>query len=328
MTDALATAVVRPATIEVGRRRALEEAARGYAAAAKAPNTLRAYRADLRDFEDWCAQQRVAAIPATPMTLALYCTHLAEAGARASTIQRRLSAISQAHQLAGHTPSPTADPVVRTTMAGIRRTVGTAPHQKAALVTAELRRLLATCPPDAHAGRRDRALLLLGFAGGLRRAELVALDGEDVTETDDGLRVRLRRSKTDQEAGGEEVGIPFGQHPDTCPIRALRAWRSAAGIATGPLFRAVNRHDQVASERLSDGSVARIVQRAARRAGLDPVRYAGHSLRSGLATTAAAGGAPERAIMRQGRWKSVAIARRYIRAGTLFEENAAAYCGL
>jgi site-specific recombinase XerD len=328
MSDNVAAGMVAAAVREVARRRALEEAARGYAAASKAPNTLRAYRSDLRDFEGWCRDQGAVSMPAAPATVVLYITALAEAGAKASTIQRRISALSQAHQLAGHVPPPTADPRVRTTMAGIRRTLGTAPSQKAAVITDELRRLLATAPPDTHAGRRDRALLLLGFAGGLRRSELVALDAQAVTETDDGLRLFLRRSKTDQEGQGDEIGIPFGQHPDTCPIRALRAWRSAAGIATGPLFRAVTRHDQVAAERLTDGSVARIVQRAARRAGLDPTRYAGHSLRAGLATTAAAGGASERAIMRQGRWKSVTTARKYIRTGTLFEENAAAYCGL
>jgi site-specific recombinase XerD len=301
---------------------------RGYAAASKPPNTVRAYRSDLRDFEDWCAEQHLPSLPATAATLALYITHLAQIGARASTIQRRLSALSQAHRLAGHLPSPTADPLVRTTMAGIRRSLGTAPAQKAAVITAELRRLLAATPAESLAGRRDRALLLLGSAGGLRRSELVALEVDDVTETSDGLRLVLRRSKTDQEGQGDEVGVPFGQHPDTCPIRALRAWRNAADITTGALFRAVNRHDQLASERLTDGSVARIVQRAARGAGLDPALYAGHSLRSGLATAAAAGGAPERAIMRQGRWTSVTTARRYIRAGTLFEENAAAFVGL
>jgi site-specific recombinase XerD len=328
VSDAAGSDIVGAAPANVERRRTLEEAARGDASAAKAPNTLRAYRSDLRDFEAWCATRSAVAVPASPVTVTLYCTALAEAGAKASTIQRRLTAISQAHQLAGHHPSPTADPVVRTTMAGIRRTLGTAPAQKAAVVTAELRRLLAATPEETLAGRRDRTILLLGFAGGLRRSELVALDVEDLTETVDGLRVRLRRSKTDQESEGEEVGIPFGQHPDTCPIRALRAWRAHAGIITGALFRGVNRHDQLASARLSDGSIARIVQRAAHRSGLDPARYAGHSLRSGLAATAALGGAPERAIMRQGRWKSVAIARGYVHAGTLFEENAAAYCGL
>jgi integrase len=144
-------------------------------------------------------------------------------------------------------------------MAGIRRTLGTAPSQKTAVATAELRRLLTTAPPDTLAGQRDRALLLLGVAGSLRRSELCALDAEDVVETADGLRLQLRRSKAGQEGAGDEIGVPFGQHPDTCPLRALRAWRDSAGITTGALFRGVDRHDRLSSGRLTDGSVARIV---------------------------------------------------------------------
>jgi len=145
-------------------------------------------------------------------------------------------------------------------------------------------------------------------------------------EVTDGLGVA--RGKTDQEAVGREVGIPWGQHPETCPIRALRAWREAAGIADGPLFRAVNRHDQVRGARLTDQSVARIVKRAAMRVGLDPARYAEHSLRAGLATAAAAGGASGSAIMKQTGHRSVEMVRRYIRSGSLFHENSAAYVGL
>lgn len=306
----------------------LEEALRDYARASKSANTLRAYRADLADFTLWCAEHHLERLPATPETVALYLTALAQAGAKASTVQRRLSAIAQAHNLKGYEPSPTTSALVRTTMAGIRRTLGVAPAQKAAAMTAELRRMVATCPEDTMAGKRDRALLLVGFAGAFRRSELVALDLEDVEETPDGLRVRIGRSKTDQEGEGREVGIPWGQHPETCPVRALRAWREAATLAAGPIFRPVNRHDQVQEGRLTDRGVARVVKRAAERAGLDPERYAGHSLRSGLATSAAAGGAPERAIMQQTGHRSVLMVRRYIRSGSLFHENAAAYVGL
>jgi len=320
--------VPAPADSALAHWTELEEAVRQYARASKAPNTVRAYRSDLGDFTMWCTDHRLSPIPATPETVALYITALAEAGAKPSTIQRRLSALSQAHQLSGHEPSPTQSPIVRTTMAGIRRTLGMAPAQKAAVVTAELRVLLAVTPADTLAGLRDRALLLIGFAGGFRRGELVALDVEDVEETDDGLRIGIRRSKTDQEAAGREVGIPRGQRPETDPVRALRAWRGAAGVDSGPLFRPVNRHDTVQDRRLTPEGVAMVVKRAAERAGLDPTRYAGHSLRSGLATAAAAGGAPERAIMRQTGHRSVEMVRRYIRAGSLFQENAAAYVGL
>jgi integrase len=178
------------------------------------------------------------------------------------------------------------------------------------------------------AGLRDRALLLLGFAGGFRRSELVALDVSDLDETEDGLRLRIRRSRGDQEAAGREVGIPRGQHPETCPVRAVRDWRQAAGILESALFRPVNRYDQLQPQRLSDKGVARIVKRAAERAGMDAAAYAGHSLRAGLAAAAAAGGAPERAIMKQTGHTSLVVVRRYIRAGSLFQENAAASLGL
>jgi site-specific recombinase XerD len=306
----------------------LEEAAWSYVRASKAANTVRAYRADLADFTLWCKEHSRESLPAQPETICLYITALAGHSVKPSTIQRRLSSISQAHQLAGQDPSPTHDAFVRMTMSGIRRTLGTAPAQKAPVVTSELRRLLAVTPEDTKAGLRDRALLLVGFAGGFRRSELVGLNVEDLLDTDDGLRVQIRRSKTDQEAEGRELGLPHGQHPETCPVRAVRAWRKAAGINDGPLFRPINRHDQIRVARLTPEGVALVVKRAAERAGFDPTHYAGHSLRSGLATAAAAGGAPERAIMRQTGHRSVQTVRRYIRSGSLFTDNAAAYVGL
>lgn len=213
-------------------------------------------------------------------------------------------------------------------MAGIRRTLGVSPTRKQPVVTKDLRRLLAATPHDSLAGIRDRLVLLLGFAGGFRRSELVALDVEDVDEREYGLRVVVRGGKTDQEGETREIGIPFGRHAETCPVRAWRAWIAASGIGSGAVFCPINRHDQLQAGRLSDKGVALIVKRAALRAGLEPAKYAGHSLRSGLATAAAAGGAPERAIMRQTGHRSVETVRRYIRSGGLFQENAAAYVGL
>ena len=150
-------------------------------------------------------------------------------------------------------------------MGGIRRSLGTAPDQKRALETAQLRRLLTATPEDTLGGRRDRALLLLGFAGGFRRSELVALELEDLADSEHGLRVRLRRSKTDQEAEGDVKGIPWGSHPETCPVRAVRAWLEASGITEGPLFRAVDRHGRLGSGRLGDRAAAEVVKRAAAR---------------------------------------------------------------
>ena len=313
----------------ISDRSALVEAAREFAQAAKSEATRRAYASDLRDFDSWCATQRRSPMPAEPETVALYITDLARSGRAASTIQRRLAAISQVHQLAGHVPPPTADWEVRQVVQGIRRRLGTAPAQKEAVLTVTLRRLVASCDPATRAGARDRALLLLGFGAALRRSELVAIDVEDVTETDEGLRVRIRRSKTDQEAHGDEVGIVRGQHPDIDPVRALRHWRQLGDITTGPLFRPVTRSDTVRRGRLRPQAVALVVQRTASRAGLPtPQAFAGHSLRSGCATQAAMGGAPERAIMRQGRWRSIATVRRYIRSGDLWQENASAWLGL
>lgn len=311
------------------RLRALSQAAQDFVQASKAANTLRGYRSDWRDFSGWCSAQQLPALPAEPMTVALYLADLAGSGAAAATIQRRVSSISQVHQAAGHRPSPTSDYLVRQVMRGIRRTLGVAPqNQKTPLSAEELRRLVEACSAQTLAGRRDRALLLIGDLGAFRRSELVALDVEDVEETNAGLRILLRRSKTDQEAEGLEKGIPKKADPATCPLQALRAWQEAAGIEEGPLWRGVNRHDQVQPGRLSDRAVALIVKRACQRVGLDPDRYAGHSLRSGFATAAAEGGAPERAIMRQGGWSSQTMVRRYIRMANLFKENAAEYVNL
>jgi site-specific recombinase XerD len=307
----------------------LVEAAQEFAQAAKSEATRRAYASDLRDFDAWCRREKRAALPATPETVALYVTQLAQTGRTAATIQRRMAAISQVHQLAAHLPPPTSHWEVRQVVQGIRRRLGTAPAQKEALLTAALRRLVASCDPATRSGARDRALLLIGFGAALRRSELVALDVDDVQETDEGLRVRVRRSKTDPEARGDEVGVVRGQHPEIDPVRALRGWRSLGALSAGPLFRPVTRQDTVRATRLSPQAVALIVRRAAQRAGFpSPEAFAGHSLRSGCATQAAMEGAPERAIMRQGRWRSTATVRRYIRTGGLWQENASAWLGL
>lgn len=244
---------------------------------------------------------------------------------KASTINRRCSAIARAHRLAGFlTP---LKGVAKETMAGIRRTLGTAPHQVAPIGLKELKAMVAALPQSTK-GIRDRALLLLGFAGALRRSELVALDVTDVTASDNGLLIMLRRSKTDQEGEGRTVGIPYGSHLETCPVRAVQAWLQASEITEGPIFRPVNQHGIIASTRLSDRSVARIIQSAAKRAGLDPEQFAGHSLRAGLATAAAAAGVSEHDIARTTGHRSVAVLRSHVRTVTVFERNASASVGL
>lgn len=300
--------------------------ARDYAARARAANTKRAYQNDWHDFTSWCAEQGLQPLPAAPQTIALYLTARAETH-RVSSLQRRLSAISQAHQAAGFPPISTRQEPLHSVWMGIKRDKGTAQRGKAPVVTEELRAMVATLP-DSLLGIRDRALLLLGFAGAFRRSELVSLDVDDVNMTRDGVIVTLRRSKTDQEGQGQKIGIPYGSNPATCPVRALQAWLEASGITEGPLFRAIDRHGNLQPGRLSDKAVALVVKRWAAAAGLDPTKYAGHSLRAGLATAAAAAGVNERVIMNQTRHRSVMMVRRYIRDGSLFRENAAAMVGL
>ncbi|MEN9936567.1 MAG: hypothetical protein RLZZ387_3146 [Chloroflexota bacterium] len=313
------------ATAPEALTRAALEAVRRFAEQSRSAATRRAYQADWRDFSRWCEARALPHLPAAPVTVAAY---LAESAARLkpSTLQRRLASISQAHQLAGH-PSPTRDEQVRTVLKGIRRVRGTAPAQKAAAGTEVVRALVAALGDDL-AGLRDRALLLVGFAGAFRRSELVALDAADVTFAPEGMLLRLRRSKTDQEGRGETKGIPLGKNAGTCPVRALQAWVRAAAITEGPLFRRVDRWGRVGAARLSDRSVARVVQRAAAAAGFDPADYAGHSLRAGFATSAAAAGVSDRAIMRQTGHRSRQMLDRYVRAGGVFRENAAAEVGL
>jgi integrase len=167
-------------------------------------------------------------------------------------------------------------------------------------------------------------LLLLGFAGAFRRSELVALDVEDLEKNPNGIVVHVGRSKTDPEGKGRKLGIPFGKTPERCPVLALRAWVKAAGFRAGALFRPVSKHGSVIDRRLEDRAVAKIIQRTAKAAGLDPKRYAGHSLRSGFATSAALAGAGESAIMKQTGHTSIKTVHRYIREAELFKDSAAA----
>jgi integrase len=182
--------------------------------------------------------------------------------------------------------------------------------------------------PEGLLGVRDRVLLLIGFTGAFRRSELVALDRAAVQFTREGLVVTIWRSKTDQEGEGRKIGIPYGSNPETCPIRSLQEWLERSGIAEGPLFRPINRHGKIASTRISGSAVAEVVKKYVEAVGLNPDLFAGHSLRSGLATAAASAGASERSIMDQTGHRSLAMVRKYIRTGSLFRENAAAVLGL
>jgi len=300
------------------------EQAREFIRASKAESTLRGYRNDLREFCQWCGAHGACALPATAETVASY---IAECASRlkVGSIQRRLNAIAEAHKAMG-VESPTHAAMVANTLKGIRRTLGTAPAQKAAALTDDIRAMVEAAD-GGLIGLRDRALILLGFAGAFRRSELVALDIADCSFGRDGLTVTLRRSKTDQDGAGRKVGIPYGANPDTCPVRTLQAWLENAAIAAGRVFRSINRHGRVQAGALAPADVARVVKKLAERAGLDPAKYAGHSLRAGHATAAAVAGASERSIMNQTGHRSVQMVRRYIRDGSLFRDNSAGKLG-
>jgi integrase len=268
----------------------------------------------------------VVSLPATPETVAAYLTDLAQR-CKVATIQRRLSAISQQHAAAGFN-SPTHSAIVRLTMQGIRRTH--APQQTVRKVRPAVTSIIYKLVDPLGTSlidQRDRVLILLGFAGAFRRSELAQLRLADITETEDGLRVVLRQSKTDQEGEGFIKGIPYGHEYKTCPVRAWQAWQAVAGITDGLAFRSLTRHSKLGTS-LSDRAVAEIIKRRAKAAGLEYTDFSGHSLRAGLATAAAQAGVSERVIAKQTGHKSLPVLRGYIREGSLFTENAAAKVGL
>ena len=305
-------------------RPTLLEAARNYVEAAKAPNTRRAYRTQWRTFAAWCARYGRESLPSAPATLALFLADRAQGRLKVASLALALSAIRAAHFDAG-LADPAANPEVRTIWEGIRRTHGAAQRCAAPLTGDAVRSIVAALSKQAsRRSARDRALVLVGFGGAFRRSELVALDVGDLTfDPVRGVVVRVRRSKTDQLGEGADVAIPFGSQPEVCPVRALEAWRVASGVEEGALFRAVDRHGKVGG-RLDGRDVARTLKELAARAGLASALVSGHSLRAGLATSAALAGHSDRAIMAQGRWKSRTMVDRYVRTADAWRDNAAA----
>jgi site-specific recombinase XerD len=317
--------------------------AKGYAKQAKAENTRRAYAADWRAFQAWCDAHREQAMPAPATTLLAYLVD--QAGIlKVATLERRLSAIREAHRYAGH-ELETGHIGFRDVWRGIRRQHGAPAVQKAPLLTAALRGAVDVLP-GTLAGCRDRASLLIGFASALRRSELAALEvtprvgaSGTVEQTPEGLIIHLMRSKTDQDGEGQTVAVPFGSNPSTCPVRAYSAWIEASQIKEGPVFRAIDRHGHLAVDALTDRSIALIVKRAvvtgetARGASEEEAqvtarKFAGHSLRAGLATSAAANGAAGHLIQKQLRHRKFETTARYIRSAELFKQNAAGQVGL
>ena len=311
----------------------LERQAERYFRSARAPNTVKAYRQDLADFEAWCRVEAggLDAFPAAPRTVALYVADLAGRGLKAATIQRRLVAIAQLHKEAD-LDDPTKTKAVRNTYRGVAREIGTYQEGKAPMLGPTVRRVLEAFAREVGpAAVRDRAILLLGLSGGYRLEELASLLVEDVEFTDQGTVLLLRKSKTDQERAGAFKGIPHGRHPETCPVSHLRAWTgvlNANGQRAGPLFCAVGRYGNLRKGRMAPDSISRVVSKRAGAAGLDPRRYTGHSLRAGLVTGASQGGAADKTIMDQSKHASLATLNRYKRKSGLFDDNAADYLGL
>lgn len=296
------------------------QAATKYIEAQLADATRRAYRSDAKVFADWCAGRQHQPIPATPETVAEFLASQADDGVKPATLRRRVAAIKFAHQAAG-LDSPTSSMTVSATLKGIFNRVGVKPNRKAPATAPRLREMIQYCP-DSQIGLRDRAMLLLGFAGAFRRSELVALTVSDLEETPNGLRVTIRKSKTDQQGAGQTIAILRGDVH--CPIQALQTWLQAAGISEGYLFRSIGKGGRVSQNPLSTKSVAQVIKTHASQAGLKAEDYAGHSLRSGFLTSAAENGANLFKLMEVSRHKSVETVRGYVRNADLFKGHAGA----
>ena len=303
----------------------LHEKAGDYIRQATADNTRRGYLSDWTDFDNWCAEHSLQSLPAAPATVAHYLTARADT-LKVSSLQRRLAAIVKYHKVANY-PDPTKAEEVKACWRGIRRDKGIATTQKAPAIIDIIRELVSVLP-DSLLGCRDRALLLVGFAGAFRRSELVSLNVDDLIFDRNGLTITLRRSKTDQEGAGRKVGILYGSNLATCPVRSMQDWMVQADIKAGAAFRSINRHGQVSLDRLSSQSVALVVKKYAELSGLDPALYAGHSLRAGLVTSAEIAGVSERAIMNQTGHRNTEMVRRYIRDADIFRDNPTGKIGL
>jgi site-specific recombinase XerD len=293
------------------------DSAKTYARNEKAENTRRAYRSALAAFVEWCAARNASSLPAAPGTVAAYLAGLADQGRKVSTIQIHAAAIGHAHRLSG-LASPLSDEGVKATLRGIRRTIGVAAQGKRPL-TAELIAKVLRKLPDTLAGKRDRALIALGFAAALRRSEIVGLTIGQIERTPKGLFVHLGKTKTDQEGRGAVIAVPKGRK--IRPVQALEAWIDAAQIREGALFRRVTGPERVGGA-LSDRAAAEIVKRAVENAGFDVNAFSGHSLRSGFVTSALDEGVDLFRVMDVTRHKRMETLRIYDRRSKAFDGHA------
>ncbi len=289
----------------------------------KAHNTLRAYQADFRDFSAFCVKNNFSSMPSDPKVVALYITHLSKSS-KFSTLKRRIASISVLHKLKGHYLD-TKHPIIMENLHGIKRTLGSRQKAKKPILINDLKLIINAIDEEKIKLKnvaeskikgiwklRNKALILIGFAGGFRRSELVNIDYEDVEFVNEGVKILIKKSKTDQSGEGIVKAIPYFENKEFCPVLALRQYIS----------HKFSKNKNVKIFDISDKSVALIIKKFAEKAGLDSSRYAGHSLRSGFATTAAEFGAEERNIMAMTGHKTTQMVRRYIQEANLFKNNA------
>ena len=290
----------------------------------KADNTIRAYKSDFNDFGLFCAQNGFKSLPSEPKIVSLYLTYLSTKEAKMSTLKRRIVSIGVIHRLKGHYLD-TKHPSIIENIMGIKRRKGSIQQSKKPLLIKSLKDIINIID---HQNKReikklrDRSIILIGFSGGFRRNEIVSLDYEDLDFVTEGLKIRLRRSKTDQFGEGTLKALPYFDNPLYCPVISIQKWLKASKIISGPVFRRFTKGSNLSENRLTDQTVALLIKEYLKLAGIDSKNYSGHSLRSGFATSAAESGAEERSIMAMTGHKSTEMVRRYIKEANLFKNNA------
>ena len=290
----------------------------------KAINTVRAYKSDFKDFVLFCVKNGFKNLPSDPKIVSLYLTYLSSNEVKISTIKRRLVSIGVIHKIKGHYLD-TQHPVIIENLMGIKRRKGINQKGKKPLLISNLKEIIDVInkgkEPDLKK-LRNKALLLIGFAGGFRRNELVSLNVEDLEFVFEGLKITLKKSKTDQFGEGFTKGIPHFENSSYCPVKNIKYWLNVSKIKKGPVFIRFSKGTKITNKRLSDQSVALIIKEYLIKAGIDSKNYSGHSLRSGFATSAAEAGAEERSIMSMTGHKSTEMVRRYIKEANIFKNNA------
>ena len=290
----------------------------------KANNTVRAYKSDFSDFELFCIKNGFKSLPSDPKIVSLYLTYLSTKDAKMSTLKRRLVSISVIHKLKGYYLD-TKHPSIVENIMGIKRRKGSIQLSKKPILINDLKELINvidTQKKQEIKKLRDRTIILIGFSGGFRRNEIVSLNYEDLDFVPEGLKIKLRRSKTDQFGEGSIKALPYFDSLQYCPVVSLKKWMEISNITTGPVFRRFTKGSKLSEYRLTDQTVALLIKEYLKLAGIDNKNYSGHSLRSGFATSAAESGAEERSIMAMTGHKSTEMVRRYIKEANLFKNNA------